>query len=172
MENMLIERAREEDLPALLCIYEKAREFMRASGNESQWQNCYPGEELIKEDIREKRLFVVRSTEDGTANTSGGAVHGAFMFYIGDDTSYAYIEDGDWLSLEPYGVIHRVASDGQIRGMMRAVVNYCKGKIQHLRIDTHADNHFMQMKILENGFVRCGIVYMEDGSPRTAYELV
>ena len=53
---------------------------------------------------------------------------------------------------------------------MGRIVPFCEGIIKHLRIDTHADNKVMQKQILKNGFTRRGIVYMEDGSPRIAYE--
>ena len=43
-------------------------------------------------------------------------------------------------------------------------------KIQHLRIDTHENNKVMQHLILKNGFEKCGIIYVDDGSPRVAFE--
>jgi hypothetical protein len=32
---------------------------------------------------------------------------------IGKDPTYAVIENGNWLNDEPYGVIHRIASNGR-----------------------------------------------------------
>ncbi len=77
-----------------------------------------------------------------------------------------------WLSNELYGTIHRVASDGQINKMLNRVICYCEKQIQHLRIDTHSNNKIMQHLILKNGFTQCGIIYVEDGSPRIAYEKI
>lgn len=51
-------------------------------------------------------------------------------------------------------------------------MDYCKAQIPHLRIDTHEDNKVMQHVLEKYGFVRCGIVYVSDGSPRIAYELL
>ena len=82
------------------------------------------------------------------------------------------IEQGEWLSDAEYGTIHRVASDGRIHGMMGMIVQFCSERITHLRIDTHADNKIMQHLILKNGFKRCGIIYISDGSPRIAYERI
>ena len=42
----------------------------------------------------------------------------------------------------------------------------------HLRIDTHADNHVMQRCILREGFSRCGVIYVADGSARVAFERI
>ena len=39
--------ATEADLPAIMGIYEKARGFMRRSGNRNQWINGYPSRELV-----------------------------------------------------------------------------------------------------------------------------
>lgn len=38
-----------------------------------------------------------------------------------------------------------------------------------LRADTHADNIYMQRALTATGFVRCGTIYTEDGTPRLAY---
>ena len=39
-------------------------------------------------------------------------------------------------------------------------------------IDTHRDNQVMRERILRNGFQECGIIYLENGDPRIAYELL
>lgn len=49
-------------------------------------------------------------------------------------------------------------------------MEFCKGRWGNLRIDTHADNHTMQHLIQKHGFQKCGIVYVEDGTPRIAYQ--
>lgn len=41
---------------------------------------------------------------------------------------------------------------------------------QNIRIDTHADNKTMQHLIEADGFTRCGIIYIADGTPRIAYQ--
>ena len=38
-----------------------------------------------------------------------------------------------------------------------------------LRADTHANNIYMQRALTATGFVRCGTIYTEDGTPRLAY---
>ena len=94
-----------------------------------------------------------------------------FAFIPGSDPTYQYI-DGAWLEDTPYAAIHRVASAGKEKGVFTKIADYCKSQISHLRIDTHALNLPMQGAVEKNGFQRCGTIYLEDGSPRIAYEYV
>ena len=87
------------------------------------------------------------------------------------DPTYAKIEDGQWLNDEvPYGTIHRLASAGDRRGVASEVIAWCLEHCESLRADTHADNKIMQHLLEKNGFVRCGIIHVEDGTPRVAYQ--
>lgn len=157
----MIRLATTADLDAILGVYAHARAFMAEHGNPTQWGTTYPTVEIVEADIRLGRLYV---------DEHDGAVCGVFMFDIGDDPTYSYIEGGAWLDSSPYGVIHRIASNGTVPGTLGRCLDFCRGKISHLRIDTHADNRPMQHLLDKMGFTRCGIVYMEDGSPRIAYE--
>ena len=157
----MIRAATPADLPAILEVYRKARDFMARSGNPTQWGTTYPATELLVEDICLGRLFV---------DTEQERICGAFMFALGDDPTYAYIENGAWLDSTLYGTIHRVAGDGTVPGVLKRCVAFCRSQHPHLRIDTHADNHIMQKLITREGFAFCGTIYVEDGSPRMAYE--
>jgi len=157
----MIRIATNNDLSIILNIYEYARKFMKENGNETQWNNSFPPKDLLLEDIKEGRLYVYEENN---------IVHGVFAFIIGEDATYKKIEDGAWLSNDVYGTIHRVASDGKVKGMLNKIISYCETKISHLRIDTHENNKIMQHLILKNGFIKCGIIHVEDGTPRIAYE--
>lgn len=159
----MIRLATKKDLETILNIYDYARDFMKRNGNETQWYDNFPPQELLEADIAKKQLYVYEEDDK---------VHGVFAFIIGNDRTYEYIEDGKWLSNELYGTIHRVASDGEIKGLVSKIVDFCEKKIKHLRIDTHANNKIMQHNILKNGFTQCGIIYVDDGSPRIAYEKI
>ena len=158
--NYTVRTAQPADLPRILEIYAYARKFMAEHGNPTQWGTNKPGEALLRQDIGQQRLQVVASTEQ---------IHGVFYFYIGEDPTYGQIRDGAWLSDAPYGTIHRVAADGS-GGVFGACLQWCLGQTKHLRIDTHANNLVMQHVIEKNGFSRRGIIFVEDGSERIAFE--
>ena len=135
---------------------------MADSGNPTQWGDSYPPQEMLEEDIDSNRLFVY---------TVNGCLEAVFAFILGPDPTYAKIEDGQWLNDEvPYGTIHRLASTGDRRGVASEVIAWCLEHCESLRADTHADNKIMQHLLEKNGFARCGIIHVEDGTPRVAYQ--
>lgn len=150
------------DLAEILAVYAQARAFMRANGNASQWRDSHPPRALVEQDIAEGTEFVLVS--------GGGRVEGVFALLDGEDPAYARIEDGAWLSDAPYCAIHRIASAGRVRGVLRACVAWSARRCAHLRADTHADNAPMLRLLPALGFVRCGVVRVADGSPRIAFE--
>lgn len=159
--NNMIRNAKIQELPAILKVYEIARKFMADNGNASQWGNTFPPADLLEEDIKNKQLYVYINEEQ---------IHGVFAFILGDDPTYSHIENGSWISDTGYGTIHRVASDGAIKGILSKCLDYCKRQSSHLRIDTHENNEIMKHLIQKNGFVKCGTIYAENGSPRIAFE--
>lgn len=158
---MEIRKSTVKDLDRIMEIYDIARDFMRASGNPTQWGDGYPVRALIEEDIARGEGYVI---------TDGEEIHGVFMFMQREEPTYAKIE-GAWLNDLPYGTIHRVATDGKCRGLFDVCVAYCETITKNLRVDTHHDNLPMQRAIERNGFTKCGIIYMlHDGTPRIAYQ--
>ena len=158
----MITSATVTDLPEILNIYKHARTFMAQNGNNTQWADGYPHRELLLKDIQKRQLYLCCDAH---------AVYGVFAFIIGEDTTYAHIEDGSWLSDAPYGTIHRIASAGIVRGIADACLEFCLSAGVNIRIDTHADNHPMLSWIRKRGFEHCGIIRVEDGSPRIAFQL-
>jgi hypothetical protein len=157
---MEVRLALPDDLNDIFEVYETARQYMLRTGNPTQWGTDYPPEDMLREDVAAKRLYVA---------VENGKIHGAFAFFLGDDPTYAYIE-GAWKNALPYGTIHRIASDGELKGVFRRCLNYCLKTIGNIRIDTHADNLTMQHVLEKNGFEKCGVIYVVDGSPRVAYQ--
>lgn len=160
---MIFERARLDDMPRILEIYEGARQFMKETGNPNQWKNTDPSKEELLEDIELERLFVVK--EDGI-------IEGAFMFSTRPDPTYATIYGGEWLNNGSYGVLHRVASSGKIPKFTDRIFEWAAQFVPNLRIDTHQDNKVMQNAVTRNGFKYCGIIYLLNGEERLAYQKV
>ncbi|MBQ9420502.1 MAG: N-acetyltransferase [Lachnospiraceae bacterium] len=156
-----IRKAVPEDFPVIMDIYGIAQEYMIRSGNATQWGRSFPPEELIREDIRKGICHVICDDE---------GIHGVFAVCTGEEPTYQVIENGSWLNDEPYITGHRLAGDGKVHGLFSAAADYMKSLIDNVRVDTHENNKTMQHLIEKEGFVRCGIVYMADGSPRIAYQ--
>ena len=155
-----IRKAQLQDLESILEVYAIARQFMREHDNPTQWLGGYPHRELLQEDIAVGQLYVV---------TNAGEICGVFAFIPGKDPTYGYIE-GAWHYDEPYAAIHRVASSGSVKGVLSACVAFCVEKCPYLRIDTHRDNYVMQRALARLGFSQCGIIYLENGDPRIAFD--
>ena len=153
--------AKKEDLASIEKIYAFARSFMEETGNPNQWGKTNPPTKQLILDISQQRLFVITEAEE---------IHGVFYFYIGADPTYSSIDNGASHSDDAYGTIHRIAGDGS-GGILRTAVSFCRQQIDYLRIDTHHDNRVMQSALKKCGFQKCGIIYIEDGTPRIAYDL-
>ena len=149
------------ELDQIMDIYARARALMAQNGNPTQWGDNYPSRQLIEEDILSNRLFVC---------VINGELEAVFAFILGEDPTYKKIEDGQWLANGPYGTLHRLASAGHRPGVARMVIEWCLEHCESLRADTHADNKIMQHVLESNGFTRCGIIHVADGSPRIAYQ--
>ena len=155
---MNIRLANTSDTNRIFEIYEYARAYMKAHGNPYQWGDERPEKSLTKDDIKNQRCYVM---EDD------GHIFACFVFTIGFEKEY----EAKFPSNDKYGVIHRVASDGSKSGIVERIVDFAKGKVNLLRIDTHEDNKTMQRAIERQNFKRIGIIYLEDKSPRILYEL-
>lgn len=158
----IVRQAEMVDLPVIQEIYSYARDFMASTGNPTQWGTTNPPAWQLLDDIQKKDLYVVYD-ETG--------IHGVFYFRIGADPTYASIYDGAWHLDQPYGTIHRIASDGS-GGILRTAVEYCGRQIGYLRIDTHNDNRVMRSALRKLEFVPCGIIFVSDGTPRIAYDRI
>ena len=142
---MEIRRAVIVDLASMEQIYARARKFMITTGNPDQWEPSYPGRELLVKNITDGQAYVLE--EKGK------------------------IRDGQWRKNETYGTVHRLASDGTVKGAGRACLTYCSDRKPYLRIDTHKNNLPMQKVIESFGFKRCGIITVRGGE-RIAYDYI
>ena len=158
---MVIRPAVEADIPAVLPVFEAAKAIMRADGNFEQWgAPGFPGDALLLHDIARGGGYVIEKDSSIVAY---------FALLPSPEPTYDYIE-GAWLTDEPYGVIHRIASYPDVHGIFSAIIDFAAERYAHLRIDTHRDNRIMQHVIDAAGFTYCGIIWLADGTERLAYE--
>lgn len=158
---MHIRKTTEEDKVRRQEIFDIGVKYQKEHGNPNQWKPGYPGEALLDWDIQSGNGYVVELD---------GRIVGTFSLIPGEDPTYGYIEGGAWKSAAPYAAIHRVASDGTMKGIGDVIMRWCIEQAGHVRIDTHRDNKTMQHVILKNGFEYCGIIYLKNGEQRLAYE--
>lgn len=158
---MIIKLCKNTEIDEIMSIYDNARNFMRQTGNNNQWINGYPSRELILEDLKKNRFYGVYDNEELVA---------VFMLTVASDPTYNKIYNGSWLNDEPYAVIHRIGVLKRGKGIAKLCFDYALTKCNNLRLDTSEENLVMQNCLLKNGFSYCGVIYLESGAPRLAYQ--
>ena len=161
---MLIRKAIEDDIPALMHIFESAKGIMRANGNLHQWGVGYPSPEVVRSDIERGVCYVA-------TNEVTGEIEATMAFIPGPDSTYSYIENGLWLNDNPYYVIHRIAVAAPGKGYARLLLDWAFERTDTVRIDTHRDNVIMHHILRKYGFSYCGVIYLANGDARDAYQL-
>ena len=81
---------------------------------------------------------------------------------------YENMKEGKWLSDGEYAVIHRIAvsennkNKGVSGEILKELEKICIEKgIYSIKIDTHEDNEPMKGFLKNNGFLFCGIIYLD-----------
>lgn len=159
---MKIRKSHIEDLDTIMDAYAYARRFMEKTGNASQWIDGYPSSEQIIKDIGENCSYICEDPNAG--------ICGVFYFHVGNDPTYAKIYEGRWLNDEPYGVLHRIATNGKVKGIADVCLQWCFSQCGNMRIDTHRDNQVMQHILRRNGYKECGIIFVDNGTERIAFQ--
>ena len=170
--NMIIKQATKRNIEEILNVYKEAREYMALNGNKEQWGDNYPPRELIEEDIETNKCYIaVDEIEE--------MICGVFYFAIENDPMYNFVDEGQWLNQNEYAVVHRIAvsMNGHNKGIASKCLDFAVNKIKEnniydLKMDTHRDNLPMQRFLEKKGFVKCGVVYVNDGTERLAYHKI
>ena len=105
-----------KDLPLVMEIYDYAVPLCVQPEILSMIDG-YPSEVLIRQEIEDGHSFVCIDEQ--------GEILGTFCFILGDDPTYQQIYEGAWLNDEPYGVIHRLATNGKQKGVSEACLDWC-----------------------------------------------
>ena len=159
-----IRYAAAEELDEIMNIYSAAKHFMEEHGNLTQWT----GDDAV---VREKMSAMLEKQQLFVGEAEGKLLF-AFAYIQGEDPTYRVITKGAWLNDAAYGTIHRLASAGKAKGVVETVTDWALEQNPNLRIDTHHDNLVMQNALAKAGFTRCGIIHLENGDPRIAYQKV
>lgn len=160
--GLMVRRANKNDLISIMPIYDAAKSKMRADGNMHQWSNTYPDEETILADIARGELYIACEDDE---------IYGVFMLSFSGEETYKEIQ-GAWLNNEPYAVIHRIASLGKGRNLLKDAIDFAFASTENIRIDTHEDNNIMRSLLNKLGFTYTGIIHLKSGDERRAYQLI
>ncbi len=158
---MEIRKTRPEELEEVLEIYAYARAFMAEHGNPNQWKKTNPPQKRVEKDIQEEKSYVCVENDE---------ILGVFYFAVEDDPTYQVIYEGTWQNDRKYAVVHRIASAGRQKGVGSFCIQWAYEQFGNVKIDTHRDNVVMQNMLKKNGFSYCGIIHLENGEERLAFQ--
>ncbi len=164
---MLIEKSTYDQIDQILTIIESAKTFFKSKGID-QWQDGYPNRAVIAEDIDKGYSYILKNPDNIIIGTASISFDG--------EPSYNYIE-GAWKYEGNYTVLHRLAIDPREKGRGLAVsfLEFAhqlslENQIYLMRVDTHRENLAMQRVLEKLGYSYSGIIYLESGDERLAYE--
>lgn len=166
---MEFRQANISDLDQIVEIIELSKKYLKET-KVDQWQDGYPAKEDLGRDIESRNSYVLTNKDEIVATT---------VISLDGESTYNSIFNGEWITNEEYIVMHRVAVHDRYKGkgifkeLIKEAENLALNKgIFSIKIDTHRDNISMQKAVLKNDFKKCGIIYLEDGSERIAFEKV
>jgi len=165
--KMILRKAAISEVPVIWDILQQAIEQRKLDGSD-QWQNGYPNEQTVREDIANGYAYVLSDNNVIIA-------YAAIIFSV--EPAYNDIK-GKWLSTGDYVVVHRIATSDSVKGtgvathLFKVIEDLCiDKKVYSIKVDTNFDNVPM-LKILGNlSYTYCGEVLYRGGS-RKAYEKV
>lgn len=157
------------DKNQIMSIIDGAKKSLKEQGI-NQWQDHYPNLKTIHQDITDQTSYILIEDQEIKAI--------ATVSFEGEKT-YDQIYEGEWLTQGDFAVIHRFAvkqdckRTGVATLMMDHIAKLCIQKhFSSIKVDTHEQNLPMQNLLIKHSFVPCGIIYLEDGSKRVAFEKV
>ena len=163
----MIRRATTEDIAEIMSIVADAQLSLRELGID-QWQDGYPSNEVIAEDIASGLGYVYY--------VDSKVVGYAAILFTGEET-YSQIPDSGWNTTNNYVVVHRLCvRRGYTKaGVAMALMDYASQMAIErgytgFRIDTHRGNIRMLSMLEKLGFKYVGIIYYDSGE-RLAYDL-
>jgi GNAT superfamily N-acetyltransferase len=162
---MNLRKATLSEQPIIWDILQQAIEQRKQDGSE-QWQNGYPNEQTVYDDITHDYAFVLVDNDVIIA-------YAAIIF--GVEPAYNDIQ-GSWLTNDDYVVVHRVAAANAAKGkgvatlLFKEIEKLCiKQKVYSIKVDTNFDNVPMLKILAKLGYRYCGKIFFL-GAPRKAYE--
>lgn len=167
MNPYTFRKATSEDKDTIWNLLQEAIKRRKEDGS-NQWQDGYPNETIVENDIKNEFGYVLLDQEK---------IIGYSAVIINNEPEYEKII-GKWITNHDFVVVHRIviAQEYLGQGLSKIILKHIedfalKNKINSIKVDTNFDN-FAMMKVFDSlGYVYCGEVFFR-GSPRRAYEKV
>jgi GNAT superfamily N-acetyltransferase len=148
-------------------IYDLARESLKRN-DIPQWQDGVPGRESFLADVESETSYVIEDEGEVIATIQ----------IIESEPTYETVYNGAWTE-ESHLVAHRVAvfAECRKRGIGTMLLSEAEKKAlesgkRALRIDTHEKNFKMRGMLEKNGYRNIGIIHLQNGDERFAYEKI
>jgi len=165
---MIFRHSNISDFQSISQIIADAQQSLAALGID-QWQDGYPEKEILLNDITAKNGYILENE---------GNIAAIATVVFNYEPTYDYI-DGAWQTNSDFAVVHRLAVAKNIRRsgaaklIMKNIENLCRKKnIHSIKIDTHKGNIPMQHLIKSLCYTYCGIIFLETGKERLAFEKI
>lgn len=163
---MILRKANFSDAEAIWEILQQAICQRKKDGSD-QWQNGYPNEQTVHDDISNGYGYVL--TDDKIV------AYAAIIFGI--EPAYNDIK-GQWLTHGDYLVVHRVATSDSVKGkgvatrLFKMLEDLSREhNVFSIKVDTNFDNEPMLRIMDKLNYHYCGEIFF-NGANRKAYEKV
>lgn len=170
MSNIYVRQTTLDDLPKAMETIAGTKKTLSDNGVD-QWQQGYPNEEIVKQDIEE---------DIGFSLILDGEIVGGAALQQGYDKDFQDMIDGAWDSESDvtYAIIRRLSVNEKGK-------RFCSDLIENLltishylgysdvRTDVHPDNLEMKRIITDCGFVEKGTIRVaRENDKRIAYQIL
>lgn len=164
---MTLRKADVSDALVIWRILQEAIEQRKQEGSR-QWQDGYPNEQTVQDDIAKGYAYVLVDED----------VIVAYVAIIFDgEPAYDSIE-GKWLTYGDYVAVHRVATSNAAKGkgvatqLLQLLEQFCLERNVHsIKLDTNFDNLPMLKILSKLNYTYCGEIFFK-GASRKAFEKI
>jgi GNAT superfamily N-acetyltransferase len=164
---MNLRLANNSDVEIIWVILQDAIAQRKKDGSD-QWQNGYPNKQTVVNDIANGYGYVLEENNIIMA-------YAAIIFGI--EPTYQEIK-GNWLSDDPYVVVHRVATSEMHKGKGIATKLFLlleglalSKNTFSIKVDTNFDNRQMLTILDKLNYTYCGEIFFS-GASRRAYQKI
>lgn len=162
---MKVRKTKIEDIPTLLTIFDYGRQLQYSLGNYYQWNQNYPNEDVLRQDIQSDISYVCVSTQDNKEE-----IIGTFALQGGSNPIFDLSDPDQWINQDEYITIQRMCSNGKEKGTGKKMMTWIQENCSNVRIYTHEANKLMLKLCDKTGFVNCGEFFIPDKTKRIGFQ--